>query len=33
MVNHLTSNWNYILEELNQWFELLQAIPVVAAFP
>jgi len=24
VVNHLTSNWNHIIEEINQWYELLR---------
>ncbi len=26
MVNHLQSNWNHILCEINEWYDLLRGI-------
>lgn len=33
MVNHLKSNWNHILEEINRWYELLKSIYAVNYIP
>lgn len=33
MVNHLLSNWNYILEEINQWYELSKSNPDATNLP
>ena len=33
MVNHLTSNWNHILEDINQWYDLLKNSPHARNIP
>ena len=33
VVNHLTSNWNHILEEINQWYDLLRGKLAVNYIP
>ncbi len=31
LVNHLISNWNHILSEVNGWYEILKDLPRLGA--